>query len=772
MEKEKNNRELSKSRRRGSNINKNEATSLPEILSTERELVVVVYPEAGLRASSEGFASVADADVAPLSEIFNNQGIALHPLFGVSEERLKREAFTAAEAGVESPDLSIFYKVEAPDERLEELADQLRENEIIEAAFIKPGAEIPQRLNDMAPAPEPAPPVTADFTLRQEYLNPAPGGVDARFAWTINGGSGAGSKIIDIEGAWRFSHEDLLQNQGGVVAGVQSTDINWRNHGTAVVGEFGGDRNSFGITGICPDSNVRAISIFGNNPPGWGSAAAIRKAADMLAQGDIILIELHRPGPRFNFQLRNDQRGYIAIEWWPDDLLAIQYAISRGVIVVEAAGNGAENLDDPLYDINPAAPNGPFPTWWRNPFRRNPFDSGAIVVGAGAPPPGTHGMNHGPDRSRLDFSNFGALIDAQGWGREVTTVGYGDLQGGGNEDLWYTDRFSGTSSASPIVVGALACVQGARRAAGQALLTPATARILLRTTGSPQQASQTAPLSQRIGNRPNLRQMLSQTPQVATVPLYRYWNPGNGDHFYTTNWAELGGGNHGWGYEGVQCHVLQQQRSGTVPLYRYWNPHNGDHFYTTNWAELGGGKYGWGYEGVQCYVYPTQAAGTVPLYRYWNPGIGDHFYTTNWAELGGGNHGWGYEGIQCYVFSQLAIPPSGESGAFAQPESSADDVLSRPDSSGSESGQATGTLSALPPTFKMGLTDASQVANDSSNYDGSFRMSNTEGGSAENSLGGSFTMLKPSKSGQSKENRSSGQATINIYLDTDREPEA
>ena len=91
---------------------------------------------------------------------------------------------------------------------------------------------------------------------------------------------------------------------------------------------------------------------------------------------------------------------------------------------------------------------------------------GAIVVGAGAPPPGTHGRDHGPDRSRLDFSNWGALIDAQGWGREVTTCGYGDLQGGTNEDLWYTDTFSGTSSASPIVTGAIACVQGMAKAQG------------------------------------------------------------------------------------------------------------------------------------------------------------------------------------------------------------------------------------------------------------------------------------------------------------------
>jgi hypothetical protein len=361
----------------------------------------------------------------------------------------------------------------------------------------------------MVPSPEPAPPVTADFTSRQGYLAAAPGGIDARFAWARNGGLGAGVRVIDIEGAWRFSHEDLLQNQGGVVGGgTQRAEVGWRNHGTAVIGVVGGDRNSFGMTGICPEANVRAISAFDAQRRSR-SAKSIREAADLLGPGDILLIELHRPGPGLNFQERLDQLGYVAIEWWPDDLAAIRYAVSRGVIVVEAGGNGAENLDDAIYDVNPAAPYGPFPATWRNPFRRGAADSGAIVVGAGAPPPGTHGNDHGPDRSRLDFSNYGAMFDAQGWGREVTTCGYGDLQGGGSEDLWYTDEFSGTSSASPIVVGSLGCVQGVLRAAGRPLLTPRSARDLLRATGSAQQDGPNGPRSQRIGNRPNVRQMLN-----------------------------------------------------------------------------------------------------------------------------------------------------------------------------------------------------------------------------------------------------------------------
>src|SRR5207247_4027415 len=131
----------------------------------------------------------------------------------------------------------------------------------------------------------------------------------------------------------------------------------------------------------------------------------------------------------------------------------------------------------------------PFPASWRNPFRRNPIDAGAILVGAGAPPPGTHGHNHGPDRSRLSFSNYGAAIDVQGWGREVTSCGYGDLQGGPDQDFWYTDQFGGTSSASPIVVGALGCLQGILRKKNLPPLPPERARQLLRDTASPQDTS-------------------------------------------------------------------------------------------------------------------------------------------------------------------------------------------------------------------------------------------------------------------------------------------
>jgi Subtilase family len=467
-----------------------------------RELVIVTTAAAGLRASPGALSSASGATVGPLEKVLQQYGAALIPMFG-NEERVRRAVSSNRRVLPESvPDLTLFYHVEAPDEQLDRLAEALLNQSVVECAYIKPPMS-PPVVRPMAPRlAQEAPPATPNFVAQQIYLDAAPGGIDARTAWTRPGGRGQGVRIIDIEGAWRFGHEDMLQNQGGAIGGTQSPDIRWRDHGTAVVGVIGADDNTLGVTGICPEANVRAISIFGS---GQSSAKAITDAANALSPGDIILIELHAPGPRFNFADRQDQLGYIAIEFWPADFAAIVFATSvRGVIVIEAAGNGAENLDDVLYNTRPAQ----FPPAWTNPFNLANPQSGAIIVGAGAPPPGTHGRNHGPDRSRLDFSNFGMRVDVQGWGEEVTTCGYGDLQGGSNEDLWYTDTFNGTSSASPVVVGAVGCLQGVLRAGSRPLLTPATARDVLRTTGTAQQDAPGRPATERIGNRPNLLQAL------------------------------------------------------------------------------------------------------------------------------------------------------------------------------------------------------------------------------------------------------------------------
>ena len=301
-----------------------------------------------------------------------------------------------------------------------------------------------------------------------------------------------------------------MQNQGGVM-GNQSQDSCLRQHGTAVLGVLGGDRGSVGVIGVCPDARVRGLNISTlEDPEGLELPAAIRRAANALDRGDIILVELQHPGTRVAFQPSEDRKGYVPPEWWPATLAAIRYATARGVILVEAAGNGDEDLDHSDYD----RPDAGFPPSWKNPFNRAHIDSGAIVVGAGAPPAEPHGpgipqsADHGPDRSRLPFSNYGSMVDVQAWGRDVTTSGYGSLQGGSGENRWYTDDFGGTSSATPIVAGVLACLQGILKAKG-GLLTPAQARELLRKAGRPQANAVGRPATERIGNRPNLEELIT-----------------------------------------------------------------------------------------------------------------------------------------------------------------------------------------------------------------------------------------------------------------------
>src|SRR5918997_1913991 len=141
---------------------------------------------------------------------------------------------SAAGAEAEVPDLSVYYRVEAPVERLDELAEQMRSlGGVVDAAYFKP----PSAPGSLKP----------DTTVHQGYLDRIPGGIDVCCAWNVPGGRGQDIKIIGIEGAWRFTHEDLIENQAGVMSGIEINNREWRNHGTAAFGEVGGDSNKFGV---------------------------------------------------------------------------------------------------------------------------------------------------------------------------------------------------------------------------------------------------------------------------------------------------------------------------------------------------------------------------------------------------------------------------------------------------------------------------------------------------------------------------------------------
>ena len=390
-----------------------------------------------------------------------------------------------------------YHTIDGPNDILEKLAEELREQREVETVYVKPGIRLPdfsvlpgEGWNDKEMA-------------RQAYLGAAStGGIEATFAHTVQGGDGDRTHVVDLEWNWNFDHEDLkaVPPSHQILYGKE---WNTTHHGTAVVGLLGANpSNGIGIVGICPGAKIDT-AVFEEN---GHTCATITAVAAKLSAGDIMVIPFERPGPRYNFK-SSKRRGGIPLEWWSCDRIAIETAVRKDIIVVSAAGNGSEHLGDTLYDT----PGPGFPRDWFNPFARRAA-VGTILVGAGAPPPGTHGVDWGPDRSRIVQSNYGRMVDAQGWGHEVTTLGYGNvIRPVPNPTIhqYYTMRFGLTSGASTMVAGALACVQGARRAAAKRLFNSFTARDALRATGSPQQWPAGQPQTDLIGTRPNLRELFA-----------------------------------------------------------------------------------------------------------------------------------------------------------------------------------------------------------------------------------------------------------------------
>lgn len=367
-----------------------------------------------------------------------------------------------ASSGEDVPDLNLYYVIPVPaGMTAEAFSARLSKLRGVESA---------------EPAPRPAPPpvdlapTTPSFTSFQTYRGAAPAGV-APLSGVV-GGRGTGIRVVDIEYSWQFNHEDLeLTSAINLDTGATLSDpFGDTNHGTAVLGEIYGRPNAYGVTGLAPLSTMRVAPAntlqFGYNP-----ARAISIATSKLRAGDVILIEQQYWVCGTN--------NYGPLEWLQSVYDAIRVATAKGIIVVQAAGNGNVNLDGANC---------------QGKFNRAVRDSRAIIVGAGS----------SGGRTRLGFSSYGSRVDVQGWGQNVMTTGYGDAFNPSIRQR-YTKVFSGTSSASPIVTGVVAQLQGALKAKGLKLATPREMRRALVATGS----AQVTPPSGKIGPLPNAKKALT-----------------------------------------------------------------------------------------------------------------------------------------------------------------------------------------------------------------------------------------------------------------------
>ena len=442
----------------------------------------LLVTEAGLTGQDEA----VRARIAALLQT-KAQGRSLERRFeadmaAIDAQRLRAEA----KAGLQLPNLNRYGQIDlgeqASREELMQVLKEILADPAVEVAFLEPKA-VPAALGFDAftgtytPTQAPAMPgdiaidlgaddglKSPDYSNQQHYLGAPPYGVNALAVDGQPGARGADMHLVDIEGAWLWDHEDLPAPF--YTRGVPSSEQDWRDHGTAVLGEIRGHDDGSGVRGIAPEVAVGACSAMTQSV-----SSCITYASLNVNEGDVVVIELHAPGPN---STGSGQFGYVCMEYWQDNFDAILVASADGRVVCEAAGNGYQDLDSATYG---------------NLFDRDYRDSGAVMCGAA-----------NATVSPYDFSNYGSRLDLNGWGGLVVTCGYGDLHGAPTypETEWYTQYFSGTSSATPIVAGAVVAFQGMVKAVSAEVLSPFTLRDMMTASGTPQQSGH------QVGPRPDI----------------------------------------------------------------------------------------------------------------------------------------------------------------------------------------------------------------------------------------------------------------------------
>jgi len=301
-----------------------------------------------------------------------------------------------------------------------------------------------------------------EVLLQQLNINPA------------QEGRGQGVEVAVIEHSAYVNHEDLVNvvvpepNQTQVLVISPPLDP---NHGTAVLGVIGAERNNIGVTGIADGADLSFYPIV-SREEGARLENAYTNALIALQEGDVINMSIGSGGGN-------------TVVASPIMFDLVTTGTNAGITTVISAGNDAV----PVI-TSPGGAGG---------------DSGAVIVGACWPgfqvgqlstDVSIPGPFPGNGYCRLNFSNFTSTdnntgnVTLSGWGTGVTSCGYGDLFNGTNssEDPLevnrlrsYTSVFNGTSSAAPIIAGWCARLQSFSIAWFGAPLPPQVLRTAIST---------------------------------------------------------------------------------------------------------------------------------------------------------------------------------------------------------------------------------------------------------------------------------------------------
>ena len=324
-------------------------------------------------------------------------------------------------------------------------------------------------------------------------MDPAPrlsawfGGIDAKFAWAANGGNGgdgAGIKIIDLERGWFLGHEDFPTTKPALLNAPTGKIVRGSaQHGTSVLGILCmQDRlPSKGGVGLAPHAAaVNCVSYVYSidascNPVVANLPDAIMFAASKLNAGDVLLIEAVVAGTALSPLPSSTSTLWVPVEANDANRDAIKtYATARRVTVVEPGGNGTSSANWlPALDMDT----------WPHPLsgKRVLFastsnldyrDCGAIMVSGAS-------VTSSRPPFRKEWAAKGRRVDcyAHVGGVYTTTTAAGSAPATSCSTNMYQPTYElppllGTSAAAAIIAGAVASIQGIRRAKGGTPFTP------------------------------------------------------------------------------------------------------------------------------------------------------------------------------------------------------------------------------------------------------------------------------------------------------------
>lgn len=277
---------------------------------------------------------------------------------------------------------------------------------------------------------------TPDFEQKQHYLD-APNyrwhGLNVRRAWDRQV-TGKGARIHFSDGGLYPHHEDLRDNPNLRIV-TEGPNHNPR-HGTASAGILVATANGLGVTGVAKDSELYLYNNRADDAN--GRSRTINALLRHVEPGDIVGINRQT----INLADPNTLLPTVHDALWRD---MVRELVRRGAVVVVAASNGSSQTDAGHGTV---AGHGVDLAQHRN-FADH-ADVGAILVGACQ---SWDGKPHA-------YSNYNyryRMLNA--WGDSVVTLSYGALQDKDGEDSDYTDTYAGTSSATPMVAGALSLIQ-------------------------------------------------------------------------------------------------------------------------------------------------------------------------------------------------------------------------------------------------------------------------------------------------------------------------